>query len=474
MSNPAVITLADGRLSDKTHIRIEDNLGESIHVHLNKETFYLTIPEFEDLVGAVQNSVKALLADRNIDLDEFDVSAFDWDWIKRYRHISSITKKQVKLSDLYTVNYVDRFGKMSWRYVLLEQSHNYQALQGNDQVLSRYHLHNLYGKNNLDRLQDILKSVRENGYPFEGKLITVNQYGVIYDGAHRAAALLYLYGGEKTIPVVEIAFDDDPAPIEQNERQDQNLKAEVKRERRSKVLRFLPRLVKRAARKLYHLIKRDGKTDVQDPAPVSMTTQTEYRELVGFITENQIRALLIPKPKYNASLEKFADETLIVDEQSYAKLADIMKARGMGQPVYENYRCIYSIAPPVLLPLKEKTVLVAGRLFCKSLDENTLLPVDAAVVKRSWETATVNADGLPEADRSTVLICTILDAMLEQREFLQADRELILQSKELLNSAEFSELLEKEFFNFAARLRELLDREMFDEALQQYLTFRNY
>lgn len=473
MSNPAVIILAEGQLSDKTHIRIEDNLGESIHVHLNKETFYLTIEEFEDLVGAVQNSVKALLADRNIDLDGFDVSAFDWDWIKKYRQISSIQKKQVKLSDLYTVNNVERFGKMDWRFVSLEQSHNYQALQGNTGVLSRYHLHNLYGKDNLDRLRDILQSVRENGYPFEGKYIIVNQYGVIYDGAHRAAALLYLRG-DQTVPVVEITFDNDPVPAEQNERQDQMLKAKIKAEKRSKILRFLPRLIKGAARKLYHLIKREKKVPAQTSASAQSTTRIGYEELVRFISENQISALLIPKPKYNASLAKIADETLITDERGYAKLIDYIKTRGIVQPAYENYRCIYSIAPPMLLSLKEKTILIARRIFCKSLDEDTLLPVDAAVVKRSWETANVNADGLPEADASIVLICTILDAMLEQRAFLPADRELIQQNKELLNSAAFYELLEKEFFNFAAPLRELLDREAFDEALQRYLTFCNY
>ena len=112
-------------------------------------------------------------------------------------------------------------------------------------------------------------------------------------------------------------------------------------------------------------------------------------------------------------------------------------------------------------------------MCCKSLDVNALIPLDSSIVIESWKS--VNNSGLiQEANRIITCLYIIIDAVLEQRCFLQSDRDYLKKNKDVLKTDKMNELIEKEFFNFSNKLIDLLYNEKFDIVNEQYLLFREY
>ena len=60
MSNPAVINLAETE-TDIGFFRIEDNIGESIHLHLGDFRYDLTIKEFLSLSDDLKNVIDGFI-----------------------------------------------------------------------------------------------------------------------------------------------------------------------------------------------------------------------------------------------------------------------------------------------------------------------------------------------------------------------------------------------------------------------------
>ncbi|MCQ2915066.1 MAG: hypothetical protein MJ247_07740 [Alphaproteobacteria bacterium] len=53
------------------------------------------------------------------------------------------------------------------------------------------------------RLKALLKNIEKNGYD-KTQLVVINQYNFVYDGAHRVAAALFLYGEDFKIPCLKL------------------------------------------------------------------------------------------------------------------------------------------------------------------------------------------------------------------------------------------------------------------------------
>lgn len=71
MSNPGVIILAEKKLSNRKTLRIEDNLGEAIHLHYGEFRVDLSIQELLYLAEAVEESVNLLLQECGFKCDEY-------------------------------------------------------------------------------------------------------------------------------------------------------------------------------------------------------------------------------------------------------------------------------------------------------------------------------------------------------------------------------------------------------------------
>ena len=203
MSNPAVINLASAYIGNN-EVRIEDNWAESIHLHFGMLRVDLTVEEFLNIAKKMENA-----ANQIINADNFSISNFDPLFLNYYSNflvdLESVTYDKVKLGDLIILKY----NKLPF-YRHLKHSRNYKALKGNTRELDAYNAQvNPFGQTNIERLNNMLESIKQNGYPYNNEYIILrNDQYVLLDGQHRASCLLYLYGEEYEIPVLRFNFKD--------------------------------------------------------------------------------------------------------------------------------------------------------------------------------------------------------------------------------------------------------------------------
>lgn len=100
MSNPGVITLTQKRIDRNKSFRVEDNLGESIHLHYNDIRIDLTIRELIKLAEICDETIYELINVEGFNLDDFD-DDFLMKYSRELADLQSIDKETVKVSDLY-------------------------------------------------------------------------------------------------------------------------------------------------------------------------------------------------------------------------------------------------------------------------------------------------------------------------------------------------------------------------------------
>lgn len=203
MSNPAVITLAE------VHTRlgvfsVEDNLGESIHLHIGEIRCDLTIEELENLAFAIEISLE-----RFIKADGFKVKDYSKEFLLQLAerellpYIESIDEDTIRLSDL-KVDVMTPWG--GERIESLTQSRVLKALMGDTKENDLRKERNYFNQTNQSRVEDMLNSIKVNGYPYNNqKIVLFSGNNKIYDGQHRAACMYYLWG-DKEIQIKRIGF----------------------------------------------------------------------------------------------------------------------------------------------------------------------------------------------------------------------------------------------------------------------------
>lgn len=201
MSNPAVIQLSSTYIGN-TEVRIEDNWAESIHLHIGMMRIDLTINEFLDIANKMEDAANEL-----IDAENFDVHDFDPVFLSFYNSIfldlEKVTIDKIKLGDIIILK-----NQRLPYYCGLNKGRDFKALNGEYDELNAYKSQvNKIGESNLERLEGILNSIRENGYPYNNEYIILrNDQNVILDGQHRASCLLHLYGPDYEVPVMRFHF----------------------------------------------------------------------------------------------------------------------------------------------------------------------------------------------------------------------------------------------------------------------------
>lgn len=205
MSNPGVLYLATKNISNGVAFRIEDNIGEAIHLHYGDELrIDLSVQEFFSLSSILRNSLNDLLGHTGFDEKNFDpifLDMFSSDLIRLER----VSFERIKLSEL-RVQTKNRIGLPVIRGIAY--SRVFKALNGDSKELLTYEQENYREQSNTDRAYEMKNYLEKVEYPFNNQYIVLfNDQNIIRDGQHRASCLYYLYG-DIEIPVIRMKFKD--------------------------------------------------------------------------------------------------------------------------------------------------------------------------------------------------------------------------------------------------------------------------
>jgi hypothetical protein len=201
MSNPAVITLSSVNLKNSINFRIEDNIGECIHIHYANFRFDMSINELLALEPILKSSISDILKK----IDNFDINDFDIQFLASIANALSdliiLKKETIELKKLIVYNY--KYGIPY--HVKLNKSMMYRALNGDDKDYQKYKQENWFEEKNIERLYRIKEFItkEENMQP----IVLFNNQNFIRDGQHRSA--VYLKNNQKEINVIRLYFKNN-------------------------------------------------------------------------------------------------------------------------------------------------------------------------------------------------------------------------------------------------------------------------
>ncbi|MCR4651620.1 MAG: hypothetical protein K5662_07660 [Lachnospiraceae bacterium] len=207
MSNPGVIKLASEKIYNH-NVWLDDNIGESIHLHIDDWRFDFSINSFEIFTRELTNVINNLVS-----LEDFDVNKWDIRFVHQLspyiKYISKINKEECYLSKL---NVLNDNGIM----INLTECSRVKALQGTININdTKNRASNWINETNESRLTNCLEYIKEHGYEMSDNCITVvGRNNLIIDGWHRASCLYYLNGDIK-LPVKKIYFKEDFVPLDE-------------------------------------------------------------------------------------------------------------------------------------------------------------------------------------------------------------------------------------------------------------------
>jgi len=212
MSNPAVITLdsLNSRSGKFKRFQLEDNIGESIHLHIDNMRVDFTINEFLIFSEMIRQSLKEIEFLPGYNIDDFD-EYFLKECTPFLKYLKEIKIEEVKLSDLKFIEHKTyRQGLNLIKLATINEIPAYQFLEGNKDAFINYRQFNYFNTDNEERLLENLSSIKNNYYPLENKyIILFDRQNIVRDGQHRAAILAHLYGINYKIKIMRFYFAND-------------------------------------------------------------------------------------------------------------------------------------------------------------------------------------------------------------------------------------------------------------------------
>ena len=209
MSNPGVITLARLRNAGEniSRLDIEDNIGESIHIHLNNLRLDLGVMEFLAFAEEIEQSASSLDVFKKFDLHELDPN-FLYEIRSFLKDLISVEIKQVRLRQLRCLvrTSIPRIGHVFLpRSIDKTPAYRYLTKASNDFIV--YKQDNYPTVDNMSRLMQLNYSINNTGYPRKRQYIVLfGDQNYIRDGQHRAAILANMEGLDRKIDVLIMRF----------------------------------------------------------------------------------------------------------------------------------------------------------------------------------------------------------------------------------------------------------------------------
>lgn len=199
MSNPAVVKLQQKNIG-RSRVWLDDNFGESIHIHIDDIRADLSVKEFEKICNDLCTAINNLVMIDGFDCNKIDPIYLEVMLWKDLPHLVEVKKDTVRLSKLLAPG---RNGIAS-----LPDSRAVKALRGDKEENNGERLSHHIGEDSDQRLDRMKNSIIQHGYPWEDNYIIL--YGsdnIIRDGQHRAACL-YVLDGDIEVPVIRFFFDN--------------------------------------------------------------------------------------------------------------------------------------------------------------------------------------------------------------------------------------------------------------------------
>ena len=458
MSNPAVKLLSSETIKGK-RFQVEDNLGEAIHIHIGDLRICMTVKEYLSFVSAVLEAASQLFNLKGLNWDLLDYSSFDWPWLYGYDRIKGADIVKVRLSELYTESF---FLDRTFLPIItkIDKSRLYRAFKGDFKGIDTYKQVNMFGITNRQRLTEMYEYILKNGYPFEDKYIMTNQYGLIYDGDHRAACLMKMHGKDHKIPILKLVLDDEKTVREKNKEQFVTICHWL-----FKRVLFSPIvLTKKIIRKIANSEKKQNKKSV---------IKLSFSQFIEKLNQMGINYYIVDVPKYDDLGKLISDINIVVQDG----LNDIRNMFGedIDKNPYKNYSVIYSINRPLYYFFEDEKIalLISESLICKSKYESSLLPMDKYVQKYA-RTSAVYRGVSYYADDCIKCIYILLNALLESCCFKPEDVFFLKNHIDCIKSESFYELMSREVFNFTNDIVEMIEKNEFNSIIEMYEKNTNY
>lgn len=447
MSNPAVCFLSTSEL-DGISFRIEDNLGESIHIHYGLIRIALSIDEFFLFADSIKNAAKQLFELNGFIWEDFDAESFKYEWIKYYTGIKSINCVTVRLDSLFMKESYTKKRDIK-RIIPLCESGYVRLLEGDRSDIDYYSQIGKYEPSRKEKIEAIGKIIDGVGYPFDHKKILINQDGYILDGIKRASYLYYKFGGKKEIIVNKM---DLPEMVSIQTRRE---------EAEQEITKWMSEQEKQ---------KRDKSSNRLGHSAIQITVE----EIIKKIKDSGADFFVVKKEKMIEG-KNLVNGMIIVQEP---KFDDVKKMFYDFQPnihPYEGYRYLYALKKPFAVETVRGTILIFDRPACKSRFEKELLPMDQYVNELCWKHLIWNEEWkCSQLDLKMLTFWAVLDALLEARQFRASDIKLIEENQDIFEKEEYTRAFEKEFFRYAPSLINFLLSGRYDEALAMYEQFSDY
>lgn len=210
MSNPGVIELIRGNIG-RSRIWMDDNIGESIHIHIDELRLDLSNDEFTILRDDLLDVLCLMYPVDGFNIRTLNPAYLAFPFINKLPYLEKVKIDEVYLNDLCTAKpiFYKYWRDSPWRKIPLCKSRIFKALNGknikeNDKAKSMHYIFQTH----VERINTVLNSIKTNGYPYKNKyIILYNNNMYIEDGQHRAVCLLYLYGNIK-IPIMRFYFNN--------------------------------------------------------------------------------------------------------------------------------------------------------------------------------------------------------------------------------------------------------------------------
>lgn len=205
MSNPGVILLSSKKNIGPNIQRfdVEDNIGESIHIHINNFRFDFTIKEFLKFANEINKAKENLEKYKGFNISMLD-KYFLFRLSPRLSDITSVYYKKILLKDLRCYQKYYFLGLPFWIKKKIINTPHYKYLINKRNKFSHYKQDNYLTISNKSRMEK-LKNSFNTKQNFDPLVIFHGEY-IIRDGLHRAAILRFMKNDFYAVNCMVIKF----------------------------------------------------------------------------------------------------------------------------------------------------------------------------------------------------------------------------------------------------------------------------
>lgn len=445
MSNPAICYLARTELNGIS-FRVEDNLGEAVHIHYADIRINMTISEFMKFSDCVIKAVQELFNLRKLDWKMFDIESLKEEWASNYMHITSAYYSEVMLDSLYMKeSYVKK--RSIKRMIPVKESGYINFLNDCSDDSSYYNDPGVFEPSRGEKARYIEKKINELGYPYNDGRILIDNEGYILDGLKRASCLYNKYGGNYLVPVTII-----------------NIK--WKEDLKTRILK--------AENAIYDFEqKHSEEKEHQNCFGHDDNKEIKYKEVIDLLNDIRAEYMIIN----DIESEVFgAYSFILINEKYYEKIREKGRNLLWGNNNLAEMAFAYYMKKPLLFYTNKGLVILHDKYFVKSkFVKNTYVPLDKKIQNWIWENRFYdNSQEMWMINEFGKTILNVIQSVLNGKMIPLLCIEKVEENKEFFYEEKSVNLLKSVFFEYTAHLLDCLLGKKYVAAVEDYVSFSEY